>query len=110
MNEDNKGMTPEAEMLVNSIKWDLKVNNGKLSENLVEGALQESEKRYDYHRGVTTCIVTLPTGHKVVGYAMIMKECNSDNILGAKVALADAKKKLWNLLAIIAKLFMKECK
>lgn len=52
------------------------------------------------------CILTMETGHEVVGYARVLDSDNDDAVKGNLIAFNNAKNELWSVYGTIAKLFI----
>lgn len=52
------------------------------------------------------CIITLPTGHELVGYAQVMDPANDDQLIGQEIAYERAKEKVWQVLGAIGKVLL----
>ena len=80
-------------------------NNGKLSPAFIEAKAEEADAEYaKVGDSVRICVLTLPTGHKFVGKAMVLDPANDDEAIGNKVAYNDAKEQLWSHFGGLAKL------
>lgn len=101
-----RAMTTEGQRLLTSIVEELENNNDKISPEFINNLYESADKVFNYDRGVTTCVLILPSGHKVVGYAMVLNELNNDSEIGRKVAGDNAKEKLWEVVGAIAKLYI----
>ena len=52
------------------------------------------------------CIITLPTGHELVGYSQVMNPANDDPLIGQEIAYENAKEEVWRTLGAIGKLLI----
>ena len=50
------------------------------------------------------CIITLSTGHEVLGKAQVLSAANDIEQIGNQVALTNATNEIWTLVGSIAKL------
>jgi len=91
--------------LVDKIKEELKDNNGKLSFNFIQ-ELAESSKTTHIKPTENTriCVLTLPTGHEVVGVAQVLDKKNDVEEIGQKVAYDRTVDEIWRVAGNIAKL------
>jgi len=102
-------MTPEGLALVQAIEEELRVNDNKLSFDFIKAVSDKSEGKYfKLTDNTRICVLKLPTGHEVVGYARVLDKDNDVASKGNEVALDNATNELWSLLGTIAKLFIKE--
>jgi len=93
--------------LIASIENELKTNNNKISPNFIDNLLDTSEVTHYHLTGNRrVCVITLPTGHEVLGKAQVLDFTNDIESIGKTVALNNAKNELWSLVGTIAKLFI----
>ncbi len=92
--------------IVYAIKQELEENDGKLSQTFCEEILDHYENKVT-HTQVTpntrVCVITLFTGHDLIGVAQVLDAKNDVKEIGQSVALEDAREKIWQLLGTIAK-------
>ncbi len=101
-------MTPQGLKLILSIEKELEKNGNKLGFEFIKKVAKSSQEKYFKLTDSTrVCVLTLPTGHEVVGYARVLDKDNDREELGNSVALENATDELWSLLGTIAKLFIK---
>lgn len=92
--------------MVEAIHKELKRNNNKLSEDFINSIKNHPHNTVTHvhpTRNTRVCVVTLYTGHELVGYAQVLDENNDDELIGQKVAYDNAIKQLWTLCGSIAK-------
>ncbi len=82
-------------------------NNGKISPRFVDEMLNDPQTGIT-HAKVTpntrVCVITLTTGHELVGYAQVLDEKNDVELIGQEVAYNNAKEQIWSVLGSIAKI------
>lgn len=87
------------------IRAELDRNSGKLSPDFIDEVSQSAT--VVVHRRLThntrVCVIVLPSGHELVGYAQVLDAKNDDESIGRKVAYDNAKEQLWSTLGSIAK-------
>ena len=93
--------------LVKEIKKELEVNGNKLSPDFIKRLADNGTVT---HVKVTdntrVCVITLHTGHEVVGYAQVLDDKNDVAEIGQKVAYDNALEEIWRIAGSIAKLVM----
>lgn len=91
---------------IDELKNDLKKNSGKISQSFVEKYLNDSDTKVT-HTQVTpntrVCVITLCTGHDLVGYAQVLDAKNDVELIGQEVAYDNAKEEVWKAFGSIAK-------
>jgi hypothetical protein len=89
--------------LAEMIKLDLEQNDGKISPNFIDNLAENADVVY-LHPTLRTriCVMTIFSGHEVVGYARVIDPKNDVEEIGNKVAFENAKKELWNVCGSIA--------
>lgn len=99
--------------LLKMIKAELVANNGKLSVDFINDIANDPKIKIT-HTQVTpntrVCVVTLPSGHDLVGYAQVLDAKNDIELIGQEVAYRNAIDNLWSVCGNIAKVidFTKE--
>lgn len=94
--------------LIQDIKHELSVNSNKISKRFIDD-LADSATSIIYLRPTTNmrlCIITLPSGHEVLGKAQVLDSANDVEELGNKVAYDNAVNELWAVCGTIAKLYI----
>jgi len=77
--------------------------------------IEDSVKAIDYHvfeeTNLTVCLLTLKNGFSVIGESACVSPENFDVEIGEKIAMENAKSKIWALLgfALAEKLALKPC-
>lgn len=86
---------------------ELVVNNGKLSKGFIDSVAATASVSYSRPTSnMRLCILTLPTGHEVLGKAQVLDSVNDVEELGNQVAYDNAVNELWALCGTIAKLYI----
>ena len=92
--------------LLELIKTELEKSNGKLSLSFIESLANNPDNKVS-HCQVTpntrVCVVTLPSGHDLVGYAQVLDAKNDVESIGQEVAYKNAIDQLWSVCGNIAK-------
>lgn len=84
---------------------ELEANSNKISSTFIDNIVAKSTVQYLHPTpNMRLCIITLPTGHEVLGKAQVLDADNDDESKGNSVALSDAKIEIWTLVGSIAKL------
>lgn len=100
-------MNQPAINFVSGIKAELAANNGKLSYPFIRSVADSAATLYLHPTpNMRLCILTLPTGHEVLGKAQVLNAANDIEELGNKVAYDNAVNELWALCGTIAKLYL----
>lgn len=91
---------------IEEFKIILKQHNGKIPETFIEKYLNH-EKTKVTHAQLTpntrVCVITLTTGHDLVGYAQVLDAKNDEELIGQEVAYNNAKEEIWVAFGSIAK-------
>jgi len=91
--------------LQQSIIDELAENSNKISPLFINNIVAQSSIQYlKPTPNMRLCIITLPTGHEVLGKAQVLDASNDVEQLGNSVALTNATNELWALVGSIAKL------
>ena len=99
--------TDKGRELVEDIKSELVRNGNKLSFDFITKVAESGDAKYEQLGNARVCVITLPTGHEVIGYAQVLDIKNDDAEIGNKVAYENARDQLWSTLGSIAKLMIK---
>jgi len=90
-------------ILGDSVKAELKENNGKISQDFVNNLAEHSDVVYLHPTKRTRiCVLTLYSGHELVGYARVLDPANDIEEIGNRVAFENAKDKIWEICGAIA--------
>lgn len=91
--------------LQQSIIDELAENSNKISSLFINNIVAQSSIQYlKPTPNMRLCIITLPTGHEVLGKAQVLDALNDVEQLGNNVALTNATNEIWALVGSIAKL------
>ena len=89
------------------IKVELEESGGKLSPKFITSLANNPDNKVS-HAQVTpntrVCVVTLPSGHDLVGYAQVLDAKNDVELIGQEVAYTNAIDQLWSVCGNIAKI------
>lgn len=84
---------------------ELEENSNKISSTFIDNIIANSTVQYlQPTPNMRLCIITLPTGHEVLGKAQVLSVANDDESIGNSVALRNATNEIWTLVGSIAKL------
>lgn len=91
--------------LQQSIIDELVGNSNKISPAFINNIVAQSSIQYlKPTPNMRLCIITLPTGHEVLGKAQVLDASNDVEQIGNSVALTNATNEIWALVGSIAKL------
>lgn len=91
--------------LQQSIIDELAENSNKISPTFINNIVAQSSIQYlKPTHNMRLCIITLPTGHEVLGKAQVLDASNDVEQIGNSVALTNATNEIWALVGSIAKL------
>lgn len=88
------------------IKKELIKNSGKLSPTFIESIANHPDIKITHAQltpNTRVCVVTLPSGHDLVGYAQVIDAKNDIESIGQEVAYKNAIGQLWSVCGTIAK-------
>lgn len=95
--------------LINLIKNELERSGNKLSPTFIDTLAHHTDTKVTHHQmtpNTRVCVVTLPTGHELVGYAQVLDAKNDVELIGQSVAYKNAIENLWQTCGNIAKALM----
>lgn len=95
--------------LINLIKNELERSGNKLSTTFIDSLAHDPKTKVTHHQmtpNTRVCVVTLPSGHEVVGYAQVLDSKNDVELIGQNVAYQNAVENLWQTCGNIAKAVM----
>jgi len=95
--------------LIDRLNIELENNSNKISPAFIEAELNSPNTTVTHGRvgdSCRVCVITLPAGHKLVGYALVLDPANDIELLGQEVAYDNAKEKIWEAYGSIAKALM----
>lgn len=96
-----------------SIKRELEKNGNKLSKDFVDSILNDPSVTVMHSElmgNTRFCVIILPSGHNLVGYAQVLDAKNDDQLIGQEVAYNNAADQAWSVLGAIAKEVLNENK
>ena len=100
-------MNQSAFHFTSAIQLELEANNGKLSYLFIQSVADSATTIYlNPTPNMRLCILTLPTGHEVLGKAQVLDSANDIEEIGNKVAYDNAVNELWAVCGTIAKLYL----
>lgn len=95
-------MIPDLQQMIIN---ELTENSNKITPKYINNLVTMSSVQYLHPTpNMRLCIITLPTGHEVLGKAQVLDASNDDEDIGNKVALTNATNEIWALVGSIAKL------
>ena len=93
--------------ILDNIKEALEENNNKLSKDYIDSVISLSDVIYlNPTPNMRLCIITLPSGHEVIGIAQVLDAANDVESIGNSVALQNATNEVWKTVGNIAKAVM----
>ena len=88
------------------IKLELLNNSNKLSKQFIDDIVSKSKIIYlNPTPNMRLCIITIPSGHEVIGVAQVLDSANDVESIGNSVALQNATNELWRTLGALAKCY-----
>ena len=94
------------ELFIDELKKNLDDNNGKISYPFIESYLNHKDTKVSHAKitpSTRVCVITLPTGHDIVGYAQVLDSKNDVELIGQEIAYNNAKENIWAAFGSIAK-------
>lgn len=88
------------------LKEELDANGGKVPFTFVEKMLNDTKTKISHTRvtpNTRVCVITLRTGHDLVGYAQVLDAKNDVEAIGREIAYNNARDGIWAALGAIAK-------
>ena len=90
--------------LVIALTEALEENSGKIPFSFILGEVSTAEVQYLHPTpNMRLCIITLLSGHEVIGIAQVLDAKNDKEALGNSVAYDNAINELWKVFGSIAK-------
>ena len=90
-------------VMAEQIKINLEENNGKISFDFIKNLADNAEVIYLHPTSRTRiCVMTLYSGHEVVGFARVLDPKNDVEKIGNEVAFNNAMNKIWEVCGSIA--------
>lgn len=93
--------------LLTLIRKELQDNSGKLSPRFIDQLANNPDNKVTHSQltpNTRVCVVTLPTGHDLVGYAQVLDAKNDVELIGQELAYKNAIDRLWSVCGNIAKI------
>ena len=91
-------------ILIDRIETNLAQNGGKLSYEFTRDILSEATATHHQMTPNTrVCVITLESGHDLVGFAQVLNAENDIREMGEEIAYNRAAEKIWEVLGAIAK-------
>ena len=98
-------------VLAYAIKEHIQENKGKISKDFIDNLAAGADVIYLHPTPRTRiCIMTIYSGHEVVGFSRVLDPKNDVEEIGNKVAYDNAKNELWDVCGSIALIFSNEIK
>ena len=95
------------EKFYNELKTATLGNGNKIPFTFIQEQIEKAQIKYSQLTPNTrVCVMTMETGHEVVGYARVLDSSNDEENIGNSVALENATNELWATYGSIAKLFI----
>ncbi len=91
---------------VADLKSAMEANGGKIPQIFIDGHLNHPKTKVTHARpteNTRVCVITLTTGHELVGYAQVLDVKNDVELIGRSVAYDNAKEHIWATFGAIAK-------
>lgn len=93
--------------IIENVKEALAENNNKLSVEYINSVIACSDILYlNPTPTMRLCIITLPSGHEVLGKAQVLDPTNDVEAIGNQVAYTNAVSEVWMTLGNIAKCYV----
>jgi len=76
----------------------LKANGGKIPLEFIDYHLNHGNTKVTHVQptpNTRVCVITLPTGHDLVGYAQVLDSKNDVELIGQEVAYKNASEEIW---------------
>jgi len=90
-------------VLADAIKAQLKENGGRISPEFIDNLAANAEYVWLHPTPRTRiCVMTIYSGHEVVGYSRVLDPKNDVKSIGEEVAFNNAKDELWAVCGAIA--------
>lgn len=90
--------------LLSEVKTELERNDNKISPNFIgELVLKSTQKHFQLTSTMRVCVLTLPSGHEVLGKAQVLDPANDIESIGNAVARDNAINEIWAQVGSIAK-------
>jgi hypothetical protein len=91
--------------LADNIKANLESNGGKISPDFIDNLAEFGDVIFLHPTpNMRICIISIYSGHEVVGIAQVLDAKNDVEEIGNDVAYENAKNELWKVCGSIAKI------
>ena len=84
----------------------MEANGGKIPVSFIDQHLNHSDTKVTHVQltpNTRVCVITLTTGHDLVGYAQVLDADNDVELIGQEIAYNNAKELIWATFGSIAK-------
>jgi hypothetical protein len=91
---------------IKQLKGAMEANGGKIPFSFIEQHLNHRDTKVTHAQltpNTRVCVITLTTGHDLVGYAQVLDADNDDALIGQQVAYENAKEEIWRVFGSIGK-------
>lgn len=91
---------------IDQLKIALDGNSGKIPVQFIQAHLHDPRTVVTHIRptpNTRVCVITLTTGHDLVGYAQVLDEKNDIELVGQSVAYDNAAEEIWRVFGAVAK-------
>ena len=93
--------------MIEQVREELKSNKGKLSFPFISRLAEEGTITYLHPtQNMRLCIITLKSGHEVLGVAQVLDASNDVEEIGNNIAYSNAVNEVWKVIGAIAKAIM----
>ena len=91
-------------ILADNLKLDMEANHGKISYGFIKNLAEFGEVKYLHPTpNMRLCIITIYSGHEVLGMAQVLDAKNDIEKIGNEVAYDRAVDELWSVCGSVAK-------
>lgn len=90
--------------IIANTKQALSENGNKLSPEYIDSLVTDSDiQHFQLTPTLRVCVITLPSGHEVLGKAQVLDPANDVEAIGQSVAYTNAVNEIWFQVGAIAK-------
>lgn len=90
--------------ILKEVQLELDYSCGKISYEFILGQVKDSTiQHFQLTPNMRVCVITLQSGHEVIGVAQVLDAGNDVEEIGQGVAKNDAIEKLWKVFGAMAK-------
>jgi len=91
-------------VFISDLKDRMDENDGKIPFSFIQDEVKRGQVQYmQLTPNMRVCVITLRTGHEVIGVAQVLDAKNDVESIGNEVAYANAVNELWKVFGSIAK-------